>query len=216
VVNNTAPDFSLSATPASQTVVPGNGTSYTVTATPSNGFAGNVSLSVGALPSGVNATFNTNPIAGGSGSSTLTVTTASSTAPGTYTLTITGTSGSLTHSATVTLVVNASSTPDFSLSATPSSQTVVHGNGTSYTLTVTPSGGFAGNVSLSVGALPSGVNATFNTNPIAGGSGSSTLTVTTTSSTPTGTYTIPITGTSGSLTHSTSVTLIVRSRRSGG
>jgi hypothetical protein len=186
-----------------------------VTATPSNGFSGNVSLSVGGLPAGVNGTFSTNPIAGGSGNSTLTVTSASSTTPGTYTLTITGTGGSLTHSATVTLVVNAASTPDFSLSATPASQTVVHGNGTSYTLTLNPSGGFAGNVSLSLGALPAGVNATFNTNPILNGSGTSTLTVTTTSSTTTGTYTLKITGTNGSLTHSTSVTLIVRSRHSG-
>jgi uncharacterized membrane protein len=53
----------------------------------------------------VNATFNTNPVPGGSGSSTLSVTTNSSTAPGNYTLTITGTSGSLTKSAIVTLVV---------------------------------------------------------------------------------------------------------------
>jgi uncharacterized membrane protein len=113
-------------------------------------------------------------------------------------------------------VVNAASTPDFSLSATPTSQTVVHGNGTSYTVTLTPSGGFAGNVTLSLGALPAGVNATFSTNPILNGSGTSTLTVTTTSSTTLGTYTLKITGTSGSLTHSTSVTLIVRSRRSGG
>jgi uncharacterized membrane protein len=209
------PDFSLSATPASQTVAPGNGTSYTLTLTPSNGFASNVSLSLGTLPAGVNATFNTNPVLNGSGTSTLTVTTTSSTAPGNYTLTINGTSGSLTHSATVALVVNAASTPDFSLSATPASQTVVQGNGTSFTSTLTPSNGFAGTVSLSLGALPAGVNATFNTNPITNGSGTSTLTVTTTSSTALGTYTLTITGTSGSLTHSTSVTLIVRRRRSG-
>ena len=209
------PDFSLSATPASQTVAHGNGTSYALSLTPSNGFAGGVTLSLYPLPAGVNATFNTNPVPGGSGSSTLSVTTTSSTAPGTYTLIITGTSGSLTKSAIVTLVVNAASTPDFSLSATPASQTVAPGNGTSYTLTLTPSNGFTGNVSLSLGALPAGVNATFNTNPIPNGSGTSTLKVTTTSSTALGTYTLTITGTSGSLTHSTSVTLIVKSRHGG-
>jgi hypothetical protein len=209
------PDFSLSATPASQTVVQGNGASYSLTLTSSNGFAGNVSLSLGALPAGVNATFNANPITNGSGTSNLTVTTSAGTPPGTYPLTMTGTSGSLTHSVTVTLVVNAVPTPDFSLSATPASQTVVRGNGTSYTLTVTPSNGFAGNASLSLGALPAGVNPTFNTNPITNGSGTSTLTVTTTSSTPLGTYTLTITGTSGSLTHSTSVTLIVKARHRG-
>jgi hypothetical protein len=40
----------------------------------------------------------------------LSVSTSASTAPGTYTLTITGTSGSLSHSATISLVVNAVST----------------------------------------------------------------------------------------------------------
>ena len=206
------PDFSLSVAPTSQTVVQGNGTSYTLTVTPSGGFTGNANLSLSALPAGVNATFNTNPIQNGSGTSTLNVTTTSSTTPGTYSLTITAANGSLTHSATVTLVVNSAAAPDFSLSAAPASQTVVHGNGTSYTLTLTQSNGFAGSVSLSLGALPAGVKATFNTNPIPNGSGTSTLTVTTTSSTTTGTYTLTITGASGSLTHSTSVNLIVRAR----
>ena len=209
------PDFSLSTTPASQTVVQGNGTSYTLTVSPSNGFAGNVSLSLGTFP-GVNATFNTNPIPNGPGTSTLTVTTTSSTTPGTYILTITGTSGSLTHSATTILVVNAAATPDFSLSATPSSRTVGQGNGTRYSLTLTPSNGFAGNVSLSLGALPPGVKATFSTNPIPNGSGTSTLTIRTSASATPGTYTLTLAGTSGSLTHSTSVNLIVVKASNGG
>jgi hypothetical protein len=44
------------------------------------------------------------------------------------------------------------------------------------------------------------------------GSGSSTMTVTTSSSMLPGTYTLGVTGTSGSLVHSTSVTLVVRTR----
>src|ERR1700730_14105475 len=49
-------------------------------------------------------------------------------------------------------------TPDFSVSASPASQTVVQGNGTNYTATVSPSGGFTGSVSLSVSGLPSGAS----------------------------------------------------------
>ena len=124
-------------------------------------------------------------------------------------LIITATSGSLSHSELVNLVVNAASTPDFSLSATPASQTVVHGNGTSFTLSLTPSNGFAGGVTLSLYPLPAVVNATFNTNPVPGGSGSSTLSVTTASSTTPGNYTLTITGTSGSLTKSAIVALVV-------
>src|SRR5258708_34868642 len=46
------PDFSLSASPASQTVVPPASTSYTVTVTPSGGFTGSVTLSSSGLPAG--------------------------------------------------------------------------------------------------------------------------------------------------------------------
>ena len=206
-----APDFSVSASPASQTVVQGNTASYTVTVTPSGGFNGPVSLSLSALPAGANATFNPNPI-NGSGTSTLTITTSASTPAGSYLRTITGTNASLIHSTTVTLVVSSASSPNFSLSASPSSQTVTRGNPTSYTATVTPSGGFTGSVSLSVSGLPSGASATFSVNPIAG-SGNSTMSVTTSTSTPTGSYTLTITGTSTSpsLTHSTTVTLVVNS-----
>lgn len=57
------------------------------------------------LPTGATASFNPASVAS-SGSSTLTVVTTAATATGTYPLTITGTSGTLSHSATVTLVVN--------------------------------------------------------------------------------------------------------------
>jgi len=205
----TTADFTISASPGSQTVVQGNATSYTVTVAPTGGFSGNVNLSVSGLPTGASATFGTNPIAGGSGSSTMNVSTSASTPAGTYTLTITGTGGGLTHTTTVTLVVNTAVSPNFTISATPSSQSVTQGGPTSYTVTVNPSGGFTSNVTLSVTGLPSGASATFGTNPIAGGSGSSAMNVSTSSSTPAGTYTLTITGTGGGLTHSTTVTLVV-------
>src|SRR5262249_37987382 len=46
--------------------------------------------------------------------------------------------------------------PDFSLAATPGSQTIIAGGNTSYTATVTPSGGFTDTVNLSVSGLPAG------------------------------------------------------------
>jgi hypothetical protein len=199
------PDFSLSASPASQTVTQGTNTSYTVTVTPGGGFAGSVTLSVIGLPSGAAGTFSPNPTAT---TSTFSVTTAASTPAGSYPLTITGTSGTLTHTASVTLVVNPAPTPDFTLSATPSSQTVVQGSGTTYTATVTPTNGFTGPVDLSVSGLPAGAAGTFSPTAITT-SGNSTLSVTTSTTTPTGTYSLTITGTSGSLTHSATVTLVV-------
>ena len=98
-------------------------------------------------------------------------------------------------------------TPDFSLSASPSSSTVTAGQGTSYAVTLTPSGGFNGAAGLSVSGLPAGANGSFSPNPV---SSTSTLTVTTSTSTPAGSYPLTITGTSGTLSHQTSVTLVVQ------
>jgi hypothetical protein len=201
----TSPDFSVSATPSSQTVAPATGTSYTVSVTASNGFSGTVSFSVSGLPSGATISFTPSSVSG-SGSSTMAVSTLSSTPAGSYPLTITATSGTLTHTAQVTLVVTA--VPDFSVSATPSSQTVAPATGTSYTVSVTASNGFSGTVSFSVSGLPSGATTSFTPSSVSG-SGSSTMAVSTLSSTPGGSYPLTITATSGTLTHTAQVTLIV-------
>ena len=52
-----APDFTLSVSPASQSVVAGGATSYTVNISPVGGFAGAVTLTVGGLPSGASRRF---------------------------------------------------------------------------------------------------------------------------------------------------------------
>jgi hypothetical protein len=195
------PDFGVAASPTSQTVSAGSPTTYNVTVTPSGGFGGSVSLSASGLPAGASASFAPNPT---TGSSTMSVSTSASTPTGTYAVTITGTSGTLAHNTTVTLVV---SQPDFSLSATPASQTVAPGAATSYTVAVTPAAGFTGSVTLSSTGLPAGAGASFSPNPA---TGTSTMTVTTTSATPAGSYPVTITGTSGTLSHTTSVQVVVQ------
>src|ERR1700726_4491365 len=103
------PDFSVAATPASQSVTPGGNTTYTVTVGSLNGFGGVVTLSLSGLPTGATSGFNPSTITG-SGTSTLTVSTTTATAAGTYSLTITGTSGSVTHTASVSLTVSQTAT----------------------------------------------------------------------------------------------------------
>ncbi len=87
-------------------MIVGGGTSYPATVTAVSGFTGTVSLGVSGLPTGVTASFNPTSITGGSGSSTLSVSTLASALPGNYTLTLTGTSGNLTHSTTVSFVIS--------------------------------------------------------------------------------------------------------------
>ncbi len=197
------PDFALSATPASRTVNQGDATSYTVTVSPEGTFTSSVDLSVSGLPPGASSTFTPNPTAS---TSTLSVTTSPTTPAGTYPLTISGTGGGLTHTTSVTLVVQAP-VPDFSLSASPSSQTVVRGASASYTVAIGAANGFTGTVALSVQGLPNKTTASFNPNPA---TSSSTLTISTSRKSSRGTRTLTITGTSGALTRTTTVTLTVQ------
>ncbi|HEV2721463.1 MAG TPA: protease pro-enzyme activation domain-containing protein, partial [Thermoanaerobaculia bacterium] len=105
---------------------------------------------------------------------------------------------------------NGTPTPDFSISASPTSVSVAQGaNGTS-TITTSVSGGFNNAVSLSSSGAPAGTTVSFSPASIAApGSGSSTMTMTVGSGTAAGTYSITVTGTGGTTTHSTSVSLTV-------
>jgi hypothetical protein len=127
--------------------------------------------------------------------------------PGYYMLFVLNSSG-VPSMATFVQVVPIAAQPDFSVAATPSSRTVPSGTGTSYSVGVTPSNGFNGNVTFNVSGLPSGATATFSPSSVTG-SGSSTLSVNTSSSTPAGSYPLTITAVSGSLTHTSQVTLVV-------
>jgi uncharacterized membrane protein len=206
------PDFSLAATPASQTVTAGASAGYTVTATSIGGFASTINLSLSGLPSGATASFSP-PSLSGSGNSVLTIATSSSTPAGSYTLTITGQSGGLVHTATVTVNVQAPAGADFSLGVSPGSSTIKVGSSTSFRVTITATGGFSDTVNLSGSGLPSGATASFSPAYLTG-SGTATLSITTSRSTPRGTYQLTITGTSsaasGSLTHSAGASLRIR------
>jgi len=102
-----APNFSLSASPASLTVKQGTNGASTITVTPSGGFTGSVTLSNSALPSGVTAAFGTNPT---TGTSVMTFTASATATIGTSTITVTGVSGALTHTTTISLTISSSAT----------------------------------------------------------------------------------------------------------
>jgi hypothetical protein len=101
--------------------------------------------------------------------------------------------------------------PGFSIAISPSSQTVSPGGKTTYTVSVIRTNGFRGPVNLAVSKLPSGAAGSFSVNPVDSSQSTSVLTVTTGSSTPTGTNRFSIQATSGNLSDSATVKLIVKS-----
>lgn len=105
-------------------------------------------------------------------------------------------------------------TPDFTIAANPSSLTVKQGSSGNSTISISAIDGFSSSVSLAASNVPSGVTVGFNPGSISG-SQTSTATFTVASGTTPGTYAITITGTSGSLMHSTTVSLTVSAPVSG-
>jgi serine protease len=103
-------------------------------------------------------------------------------------------------------------TGDFSLSSPGGREAVGPGGSITYTVTVTPSGGFMGQVGLSVTGLPAGATGAFAPTPlgVASSPGSSVLTVSSGSATPPGNYTLTVTGTSGDRAHSTTIGVRVK------
>ncbi len=207
-------DFSVSVTPASQSVVQGNSTTYIIGVTALGGFTGTVTLTATVFPTGPTTTFSTDTITGGSGTSSIAVSTTASTFTGNYTVTVTGTSSSLSHSVPVTLIVKQLLTPDFSIAVNPTDLTVIASYGSPTTVTLKSLNGFAGTVSLQAITSPKVVNAPFGTfsssmaTIAAGQSLNVTLTVSSFALTQTpapsssGLYTVIVIGTSGLLSHS--------------
>ena len=193
---------SVSLNPSS--VVGGNSSTGTVTLSgPAPASGANVTLSssntsVAQVPPSVTVT-------GGTTSANFNVTTSAVTT--TTGVNITATYGGASPSATLT--VNPVPAGDFSISVSPGNRTVKAGSSASYSITVTSTRGYAGQVNLAVSGLPSNASASFNPTFITNGSGVATLTVSTTSK---GSYTLVITGTdsTGSPSHSTTAGLKVR------
>ena len=110
---------------------------------------------------------------------------------------------------------SASPSPDFTISASPNSLSIPAGSTSTSTITLTSLNNFQGTITLSATGSPAGLNLTLNpstVSPSYRGTGTSTLSVG--SSNP-GNYTVTITGTSGSLSHQTTVTVSIGTAKTG-
>jgi hypothetical protein len=206
-------DYSVSISPNSGSVAHGNSATATVTVSLLSGTTQSVSLSASVSPTVTGLTVGVNPTSGNpTYTSSLTISTTTATPTGSYTVTVTGTGGSLTRTATYALTVTTTAPPDFSISASPTSVTIIQGTSGTSTITITSLNSFSGTVSLSRSAPPSGTTATFNPASVAivsGGTGTSTITFTASPTATLGTFTITVTGMSGTLSHSTTITLTI-------
>ena len=103
----------------------------------------------------------------------------------------------------ITAAVAATSSPakpGLTLQIAPASQSITRGQAASYTVSVTPTGGFTGTVSLAASGLPSNTTSSFTSGSLTFTSTTtqtSTLSVGTSPSTPTGSVTFTVSGTSG-------------------
>jgi serine protease len=125
--------------------------------------------------------------------------------PGAYGVRVVGTQGTLTHYADVTLHVIA--IPDFSVAVIPTTWTQAQGASASGAVT-TSAIGAVGAVNLSAAITPAGPTAVLSPSTVAAG-GVATLTVSAGYGVAPGTYTVTVTGTEGSISHATSVLVMV-------
>ena len=211
-------DFILTTSVSTISIQPPGSQQITVTVAPKAGFNTPVSLGLilplATLSAGIGASFSTQTIQGGTGTSILTITTTPTTPHGTFQLTITGNSTlngfSRNHIAVISV---ATVRPDFTISANPTTIVFPSASPTS-TLTLT-SFNFTGTVQVGViFDQPSpGLVVTIVPYLVVlrqNGQNFTTISLSQSStSVPAGTYILTFTGTSGSLVHSLNVTVVV-------
>ncbi len=211
VTGATSPDFSLGVMPASISLT-ANGTTTVVSvlATAQNGFSSNVQVAIAGLPTGVTAQPSTLTLTPGT-AATVTLTAPAGTAAGSSTATFTGTSGALTHTASlpITVIAPPPAQADFSIAVSPQSLSLtIGGAGQPVQLTTTALNSFSGTTAVALSGLPAGVTANPASVSLAPGT-PQTITLTAGNSTQAGSANVVFTGTSGSLTHTATLALMV-------
>ena len=209
------PSFLLTVNPSTLSIEQGSSLTSSVSIISVNSFSGTVSLSLfftgSKLPATVSPTSVSVP-ANGTAKSTLTVTATSNI--GNYNIVVIGIASShgKTTYASADLSVQVVSNQDFTITSSPSNIINVFGSSNTTTVTVTSVNGYTGTVSLTVTAPFGYITVTGSQNPLtlsSDGTASSTLDITTSLSTTLGNYNITLTGTDGSWTHSTVISLTV-------
>ena len=217
-------DFNLALSPSSQSINPGGTANYMILLTysdPRYSKGTTVDIQLTGLGPGMDYHLSQN--------GALAITTSPSTPAGTYTFTIVGTALGVTHqtsgtltvtqqSVTMTTTASTSSMPsvpfEYSVSISPSTQSVEIGRITSYVVTVSPKSGNPVSVSLTLEGLPSDIQSSF-TMPSGNPPYTSTLNLDLSTSTASaGTYVLTVIATAGGNVKTATVTLIIQEKSS--
>ena len=209
------PDFDVSASPTALSLNPGSSDTSTITLTSLNNFTGTVNLS-GSVPSD-GPIFSITPSSvslpeGGTAAAMLRVNASATIVASNYTVTVYAASGLLNHSSPVSVSVR-----DFGLAVSIANLTVQQGSPATVTLSLRSLNGFAGVVSLTTTASSSDLSLLLNVTTITfdeSGIEFAVLTINV-ASVLAGTYTVSITGTSGSLSRTVSLSITVQPSPSG-
>ncbi len=209
-VQTPTPDFNLTVNPASISLpIGGAAQQVSITANGVGAFSSPVNLSITGLPAGVSASPASLTLTPG-GAQTISFEASNSATTGSATVTLQGISGTLTHSATLSLIV-AAPAPDFQLFAGPSTLNLSTTANQELTIALIPMNGFNGAATVTVSGLPTGVSLENPPLPLvanipqmlwlnpANGPGTATA----------GQTPITITATSGTVTHTAQVNLVV-------
>jgi uncharacterized membrane protein len=185
------------------------GSSDTLTATITRtSFSGNVALTIEGAPTGVTAALETPTLSATQSSSVINVTVVAAVAPGEYPLTVKATgNGVAERQATITLNVLAAVESGFSLSASGDTARITQGGTTTTLVTLTRTGGFAGDVAITTDSLPAGVTAAIGTPTLSGDT--TTVTLTASASAATGTFRFFITGTADTVVRTDTIPIII-------
>ena len=226
VFSNSGPDLFISAVPDELSLVVNSSDTSLLRIYGLNGLSGPVNLALSGIPSNVNAVLNQTSVSfSNSTASTkmattkLAITVGATAIPGNYTVSITGSaavkSKIVTETGTLQLTI-LPPVPDFSISLSQSSITIPSGGSGTVKVTVQSVQGFHAPVDLSI-LLPifgPGLTASFSINPVtppANGQASTTLTLLVNSLDFPQTVPLEISATSGSIVHTTSLSLQISS-----
>ena len=157
------PDFTLTTSASGLIIASGFSAASTISVSPIRGFTGPVLLLYNA-PAGITAAFSPNPVLGGSGVSTLTISVASTVQAGNYNVTVVGSGGSFAHTVAIPIIVSSTSVTSLTESRVSWGHRLSlsrNGGVETWTMTVSNTGQSPSYVQVVIAGTASGSNQTF-------------------------------------------------------